>query len=696
MNRTIFQGCLLCGLMALSSLNALAISFYPESILTNTTTNPVPVLMTPPLKIGDSLYVGLGSSVNQITYRIQNPSSASLAVTQHLGFDGKNQDFSNYVVANGRIYVANATRFPAHGNAIFRQSFISFSVIDDAGIPQTPNTSIGSVLLKDKFYLPTGSLAADASGNLYVADRSDAAGAAGSGVIWKIVPVAGSSDHTAEVFHNFNGQSIDEGNTTSALLAQGEYLYGLNRVGGINNKGTLFRKKLDGTGSLNILHTFNLEGIPDGDTFYARSALLLEGDWLYGTVTDWANATGHGVVFRVKPDGSDFSVLHSFTGQDTNGINHDGSKPSGPLAIKDEWIYGTTLKGGENNVGAIYRINKVDGIYEAVGSFGNQYDKPLGLIYDSATDMIYGSTSGAHGVIQNAPGVSVFKLLEEKSFEISLTASRTDVELGKQELLLNWSVQAAPTDAVCAATSDPLNADWDNPSLVLEDDNGKKKGSGTTPDLAGVNSRMQATQANIFTLACASASDSTNSKTVSITVNAREPNPLSVTFTANPNSTGEKANLYWNVTAPGNAGGECRGTSDPAGYWSGTYAFGTDSQQLDVPTANGRTGKHTYTFTLVCERNEKDLRNTESNSVTKTASLEFDFGPGSGGTSSAASSANTSSAVSSSSVSSAAAISSSVGSSVASGPQGSGGGGAMNLWWMLSLCLLALGRRVNV
>lgn len=672
----------------------MAANFFPETILAGS--SDINELTIPPVKVGSSLYV----AKDQILYGIDLAEQPSV-VTSYTAGQGHRASLgkssSNYVFSNGRFYSVTEARNPSSPVAILKNSYISFSVIQD-GIPQTRNETIGTSVLAGKYYLPTGAIAADASGNIYVADRSNATGTAGSGVIWKIVPVADSANHTASVFHDFNGQNIDEGNNSSFLLVNGDYLYGLNSAGGSSSKGTLFRKKLDGSEAIQVLHTFNTEGVPDGD-LRARSALLIEGEWLYGTITDWNNSVGHGIAFRIKPDGTTFSVLHSFTGTDG-----DGSKPAGPLAIKDGWIYGTTLQGGENNSGAIYRINTADGSYEQAGSFSAVHIKPLGLIYDAGTDAFYGTTQGSG---TNGAGTTVFKLVEEKAFEISLTTSATSVDLGKNPLTLNWSVQAAPNDVVCTASSNPANTDWDNPSLTLEADGNKKKGSGTTDDLAGVHSNMQANsdgsgKANNFTLTCASASDPGNTRTATATVTAHEPAALETSFNAVANPVSGKVNLYWSVTSPGSAGGECRGTSDPVDYWSGTYTFGsTTGYQVDFPTANGRTGVHPYTFTLVCERNEKDLRNPENNTVTKTASIEFDFGQGSGGTSSSAASSSTSSAPASSNSSSSVAVSSVAVSSSSSSAtviesNKSGGGGAMNLWWMLSLCLLALGRRVKV
>ncbi|WP_020406218.1 choice-of-anchor tandem repeat GloVer-containing protein [Hahella ganghwensis] len=50
----------------------------------------------------------------------------------------------------------------------------------------------------------------------------------------------------------------------------------------------------------------------------------------------------HGAIYRIAPDGSEFTILHRFNGE-------DGSQPRGYLAIaQDGFLYGTTLSGGQH------------------------------------------------------------------------------------------------------------------------------------------------------------------------------------------------------------------------------------------------------------------------------------------------------------------------------------------------------------
>jgi uncharacterized repeat protein (TIGR03803 family) len=62
---------------------------------------------------------------------------------------------------------------------------------------------------------------------------------------------------------------------------------------------------------------------------------------------------GYGTVFKVKPDGSGFAVLRSFTGA-------DGAGPESGVVVSGTTMYGTTYAGGDFEGGTVYRI-KTDG-----------------------------------------------------------------------------------------------------------------------------------------------------------------------------------------------------------------------------------------------------------------------------------------------------------------------------------------------
>ena len=71
---------------------------------------------------------------------------------------------------------------------------------------------------------------------------------------------------------------------------------------------------------------------------------------LYGTTRRGGNNNA-GVVYRIATDGSGYTVLHHF-------LDSTGAEPQGALVVgPDNLLYGTTMIGGDNDRGTIYRIS---------------------------------------------------------------------------------------------------------------------------------------------------------------------------------------------------------------------------------------------------------------------------------------------------------------------------------------------------
>ena len=143
------------------------------------------------------------------------------------------------------------------------------------------------------------------------------------------------------ILHSFTGSPTD-GALPYAGLIQGPdgTLYGTTLYGGANNVGTIFQMAPDGSGFTN-LHSF--AGYPtDGANPYAG---LIQGPdgTLYGT-TYGGGANNAGTVFQMAPDGSGFTVLHSFAGYTTDGAGPYAGLIQGP----DGTLYGTTYGGGNS------------------------------------------------------------------------------------------------------------------------------------------------------------------------------------------------------------------------------------------------------------------------------------------------------------------------------------------------------------
>ena len=254
---------------------------------------------------------------------------------------------------------------------------------------------------------PCGSLVEVSEGYLY--GTTSSGGRGGGGAIFRL-----SLDATElQILHHFDyilgtgrdGKSPKAGPT----LGEDDYLYGTTEKGGEFGFGTVFRIKADGS-DYSVLHDFIAE---DGDGIYPLAELILgDDDWLYGTTAGeylgWYLAPG--TVFRVRTNGTGFGVLHTFdTEQDVHG-RAQGSMAS-LLFADDGYLYGTTFNGGDQQEGTVFRLFADGTGYETLHSFdssaGESVNPEVGLVLD-ATGYLYGMTSGGAGFMK--PPGTVYRI----------------------------------------------------------------------------------------------------------------------------------------------------------------------------------------------------------------------------------------------------------------------------------------------
>jgi uncharacterized repeat protein (TIGR03803 family) len=264
---------------------------------------------------------------------------------------------------------------------------------------------------------PRGTLARDASGNLYgvtAYDRLDAITAipSGTGTVFRIsqdistytqLHVFSDSLDTAAPFTNTDGITP----LASLLLANDGFLYGTTTQGGTTGGGTVFKVGTDG-GGFAVLHNFQYSTTVNGDShpinsdgFQPATRLMLGADGdLYGT-TIFGGVNGTGVIYKLHRDGTGFTVLFSFdvsSPQDaTTGlqINSTGAYPSsGLLQISNGSLYGTAGQQGANGYGNIYRISTDGSGFTVLQSFaiGTIGANPSGELILARDGTIVGTT----------------------------------------------------------------------------------------------------------------------------------------------------------------------------------------------------------------------------------------------------------------------------------------------------------------
>jgi uncharacterized repeat protein (TIGR03803 family) len=185
--------------------------------------------------------------------------------------------------------------------------------------------------------------------------------------------------------------------------------YGTTGGGGPANAGTVFQMAPDGS-AFTLLHTFG--GLLT-DGFFPFGSLIQGPDGtLYGTTRQGGGAgcmpIGCGTVFSLAPDGSGFTYLHRFAGGPV-----DGTDPLASLVqALDGTLYGTTRDGGAANAGMVFQIGSDGTGYAVVYTFGGAMDGSTARanLIQGQDGTLYGSTSdgGAFGfgvLFSLTPGV---------------------------------------------------------------------------------------------------------------------------------------------------------------------------------------------------------------------------------------------------------------------------------------------------
>jgi len=194
--------------------------------------------------------------------------------------------------------------------------------------------------------------------------------------------------------HQFGSQTDNGRIPYGMLVSYNGFLYGTTTYGGAPynvpptnpaNKGNVFKMNMDGT-NFTVLHEFT-GGANDG--WKPWSGLAIAGDMIFGsTVYGGPRGESGGVLYEMNINGSGFRVLHAF-GEAGDGFGGSTS----PILVGDA-LYGITRWGG-NGTGTLYSYNTTTEVYSQLHRFAANSSNggtPLGTLTAGNDGFLYGLT----------------------------------------------------------------------------------------------------------------------------------------------------------------------------------------------------------------------------------------------------------------------------------------------------------------
>ena len=155
-----------------------------------------------------------------------------------------------------------------------------------------------------------------------------------------------------------------------------------------------------------LIHSFT--GGLDGQAPYS-SLLQVADSSFYGTTTT-GGEYGYGTIFRIGTEGR-FTTVYSFSG------GADGGAPAaGLISARDGNFYGTTVFGGLNGQGTVFRLNGGVGLTTLHSFTGSDGGYPVSGLIEGGDGILYGATAGRDLTGIGTTRGTVFKITTDGVF----------------------------------------------------------------------------------------------------------------------------------------------------------------------------------------------------------------------------------------------------------------------------------------
>lgn len=169
---------------------------------------------------------------------------------------------------------------------------------------------------------------------------------------------------------------------SSSTKAQNQF-YGMTRLGGANNLGTIFKTDANGANCTILKDLISTDGTqPQGALMQANDGKL------YGLASAGGASFSYGTIFQFDPTTNIYTKKINF-----NSTNGDGPKGS-LIQANDGKLYGMTFYGGTNDLGVIFQYDPTTNILIKKVDFSSTLgNSPAGSLIQATDGNIYGMTS---------------------------------------------------------------------------------------------------------------------------------------------------------------------------------------------------------------------------------------------------------------------------------------------------------------
>ncbi|HLI47338.1 MAG TPA: choice-of-anchor tandem repeat GloVer-containing protein [Chthonomonas sp.] len=365
-------------------------------------------------------------------------------------------------------------------------------------------SALHAFLINSDGVQPSANVIQGRDGALY--GTAERGGANGLGVVFRVNP----DGSNFQVIHNFSAvvfPSINSDGAEPGSVTQGRdgALYGITGIGGANGFGVVYKVNPDGS-NFQVLHDFNNSS---GGVGFNNIIQGSDGD-LYGT--RHGDASNSGMVFKVNTDGSNFQVLHAFSAENNRGENSDGALANEIIQGRDGAFYGTTVGGGANATGVVFKVNPDGSNYQVIHTFSavdsnfanSDGALPFAGVSQGMDGALYGTTElgGANG-----NGV-VFKLnINGSNFQVLHNFSALDNHRDNSDGALPFAGVSQGMDGALYGTTNGGGANGQGVLFRVNPDGSNfqvlhtfsaKDNNGDNSDGAGFNNIIQGSDGDLY------------------------------------------------------------------------------------------------------------------------------------------------------------------------------------------------------